>query len=996
MFIDGTALEPNSTQSVVVCCDDLGRPRTRAWPLAAGRLLALPGVVLLGAVRQEDFTPELLRHGGVLVELRLDDAEATAIANQLARLGVDLRLEIAEAVRLADGQLMEFLFLLTTGRRLQAVLADQVETLFRAADPTAVHVARLVCASHVIGVSLDAPHLADGIDVERQDALTQALRRLQHEHIITTEDESAWRGLHQRRSEVLTDLLHATPPPTRSATLAEVLAILHPSALGWGLRRVAELFGDRIGPQPDVVPLAISRCAHASELAALFEGLERADHSWTARAYIPVIDRHRRKGVSLLSWAFLVCANSFADVDFGSDGNGPLGLVGQPVRECARDLPARSTIYCDSAAAALGHGRLLQHLLAAPLADAVRLLEPTAPYVRLTRVELSKVSTAFGWPPGTQSARSRLLFGRLLDACHRAAIDTRVFSEVFGPPGERAARACRAHPNATSVLLSDDGGCATVTLLADLRDDADVSRLPWDSAASREGDEPLNRRAVELATYVGECCPELEVVEVRTVLADGSPLRILAGDSPWEPGRKRLSRNVRPRRWDVRVNVGVRGATIRQASAFSWTELLRARERIADTVTRLVVAAVRRLSAHDNRRRRLEWTASVEGANAELAELPAPPVDRNWERHRPAATWDVTASEDALASALSNILTALRQLVAGPPEELEHKRLSALVGTALKRLRAALADPATLTTGRESDAYERLVVDVSRLRSLLVAISDDVTIVNRIKAPPSRLVAVIDPLIDRSASVRIRVERQALEAVFSNIEGLFLQDVSDEDPFPSSILGHRWIVGIDPIMWEEAVAAAAGVDRNVVAVPVTLVCVADDFVLPIALGVPWSDGRFMSVQPEEISGIAAQLNRRTVPSGRRRFFSDVLEDLVLASWKVARMRLRPGEWTFKEDTTPQEDLMRARERMHQEEGTELVAILATLAERVQQEILGSSARPLAAAVAVPRLFDTEDADGDDAKALVERGTLLAIGEELKSESPETGVGGEWP
>ena len=127
-------LEPNDTHSVVVCCDDLGRPRTRGWPLAARRLLALPGVVLLGAVRQEDFTAELLRHGGVLVEIRLDDEEALAIASQLAHVGVSLRLESPEAVRLADGQLMEFISLLTTGQRLRSVLADQVESLLRAGD----------------------------------------------------------------------------------------------------------------------------------------------------------------------------------------------------------------------------------------------------------------------------------------------------------------------------------------------------------------------------------------------------------------------------------------------------------------------------------------------------------------------------------------------------------------------------------------------------------------------------------------------------------------------------------------------------------------------------------------------------------------------------------------------------------------------------------------------------------------------------------------------
>ena len=172
------------------------------------------------------------------------------------------------------------------------------------------------------------------------------------------------------------------------------------------------------------------------------------------------------------------------------------------------------------------------------------------------------------------------------------------------------------------------------------------------TAVARRSDS-LRILARELATYVGECCPELEVVEVRTVIADGSRLCIRAGASSWEPGHKRLGRDVRRRRSEVRVNVGIKGAITRQIAAFSWTELLWTRERIADTVTGLVVAAVRRLSSHDNKRRRAEWSANVEKVMGELAVLPAPPVDRNWEPDRSAATWDIVPCEDEFTDAIS-------------------------------------------------------------------------------------------------------------------------------------------------------------------------------------------------------------------------------------------------------------------------------------------------------------------------------------------------------
>ena len=311
-------------------------------------------------------------------------------------------------------------------------------------------------------------------------------------------------------------------------------------------------------------------------------------------------------------WALMVCAKKLADIDFGSDGQGPLRCLGRGVLKCASDLPPRSTVYCDSATNAVGNERVLECLLRAPLDDAVRLLEVVSPYVRLSKEELGGIFAAFEWPRGIQTERWRLLYGRLLDACHGAAGASRDFVGVFGPLDERLARACRAHPNVTSMLVSDDGTCTTIELLADPREGEDGARLPWDRDPAGDQGDPAHRRAVNLAMYVGECCPELEVVEVRTVIADGSPLRIRTGTTPWEPGYKRLGRDDRRRRSEVRVDVGIRGAIARQVAAFSWTELVRARELCATKAARLVGVACRRLSAHDNEGRRREWRASTQ------------------------------------------------------------------------------------------------------------------------------------------------------------------------------------------------------------------------------------------------------------------------------------------------------------------------------------------------------------------------------------------------
>ena len=301
-------LEPRDGRTVVVCCDDLGRPRTALWPLAVHRLLELCGVVMIGAVRREDFTAELLR-GGQLVELLLDNCTAETIALQLEHVGVSLALEVAEAVNRARGQLMEYVSLLTTGRRLQAVLASQAESLLNAPDQTGANIARLICGAHTVGVSIDASDLERGMGCERVD-LTRALRRLQDEHIITTDDQQAWRGLHERRSEVLTELLHKTPPPTRRETLDSVLSMLRPASVSWALRRITELFDDIAVDQRGAIRAAARNCKNGRDIAILFEGLERVDHTVTARKYTPVIKRHRHPRMSISGLTLLACADN--------------------------------------------------------------------------------------------------------------------------------------------------------------------------------------------------------------------------------------------------------------------------------------------------------------------------------------------------------------------------------------------------------------------------------------------------------------------------------------------------------------------------------------------------------------------------------------------------------------------------------------------------------------------------------------------------------------
>lgn len=977
-------LEPSEASPVIVCCDDLGRPATAGWPGAARRLLELSDVLLIGAVRQEDFTPELLCHGGEFVQLHLDESTATAISEQLTFAGVDLELETAEAVQLADGKLMEYVSLLTTGRRMRAVLADQADSLLRSNNPAAAAVARVICAAHVLGVPVDAATLGDAAGLE-PTPLTHALRRLQDEHIVVSESGSMWRGLHQRRSDVLTELLHATPPPDLPSTLAGVLHLLTPSALGWALRRTTELFPDLQPAYAEPISKAVTRCGSAAELAGLIEGLERADHSLTARAFIPILDRYRQPSVPLSAISMLVCGDKLAGIRFGSDQDGLLGSLGERVHRCAEELPDRSTTFADSAASIFGSG-FVDLIVDATVEDAVRLLEVVALYVQLPVGDLHRIAGAFPWPIGTGSREERTLHGRLSAACRLLASGPMDFSVAFGDLPDRLQRAASSVPNVVFASLgTDEAPSACLRLLVAEDSDDAAPQLDWDLDRPRSGSsDAINSAAVDVATFVGECCPELEVVEVRTILADGTALKI--GD--FEPGYKRLARNGRPPRDVVRINVGIQAAIARQAAAYSWTELIRERERIAVTLAGLVEDAPRRVGYFDHQKRREQWISDLDEAVRALAELPRPPATAELDPVSAAARWDEQRDEDSMSGSLRSVADALRMLAPGPSGKVVHSGVGDSVRKAALKLEDALDEGDVLTTAVEREACRRLSNGLQLLRDVLAALSFDIELAKRVSGRPEDLGENLLCLVADAATRQLENELSELHDLFREVDGAFVFEVPDPVPFPSSVVGHQWLITVPPSSWDAIVQVAAERRPLDVDVSISIACGHGGDLLPIAGRLSRSfDAGFVPLGADRIEELGASLGLSVVRGPTLDTFGAIVQELARASWEFARSELRPAHWSSPDaDPRARWDRAEGLSRELDAEGP-LYGVVEELLERVRAEVEDQSvAVPFAAELAAAAQSDFGQVG--DGLALVSRGVLAALDVELGRTIPE--------
>ena len=968
-------LEPSERRSVVVCCDDLGQPRTARWTLAARRLLELSDVLLIGAVRQEDFTRELLRFGGVFVELRLEEETARTVANELKRAGVPLRMEIPEALSKADGQFMEYVSLLTTGLRLRGTLAGQTESLLLADDQTGAQIARIVCTAHVLGVSIDASDL-ERVAGSEPAALTRALRRLQDEHIITSEDQRSWRGLHQRRSEVLMELLHESPPPTLEDTLSKVVTALDPTTLAWALRRMIELFGAVPESHIDAIRTAVRDCKTVRDAAILMEGLERVDNAATAREYIPIMERYRHPRLRLSGVAPLVCAHKLSDVEFGESesGNSEMDLMWRAIRAISNHLPPRSTVYCDVAASALKERSFVDQVVTGSLSDAVRVLEAVAPYVSFSYDQLQRIASAFPWPDGVPEHEDRVLHGRLLSASHAGAVDGSAFVEAFGDVSARICKAVQAHPNTISSVADADESIVTIEVLA-APDDEENCTIDWDLPSNRDRrEDPIHRQAVELATYVGDCCPEIQTVEVKTLLADGSRLVI----SEMEPGYKRLGTAARPSRANVRVVAGVIAAITRQVAAFSWTEIVRARTGLAQRVIELASEAPRRLNPNDNEGRRRQWAAGLDGAEEIIQGIGPPPAVSELNPDIAPAQWDPRQGRDELTQSLEEVVTALRRLL--PEGDRQFVKIAACIERSASRIGVVLSDSRMLMTGEEVCVYPGLIGELIRVRRLLISVSLDPSTRRRIKGAPAELPKSVDQLVEAVANRQLNAERQHLETAFAGTAST-VRTVLEDDPLPTSIVGHQWIVEVALEKWDTALEESMSIDTEVVEVRVVLLCVVKDAALPLAVELSRLEkGRYIPLTEEGIDRIAESIGRRFQPGETARTVSYVSNKFVLASWEEARRRLRPATWPVVKAASPRchlESAIKVAEEAEWGEET-LIAAIRELGALVEAELDGRSDAAIAAELAVPSALRDKETEPFFSEKLVAIALFVAV------------------
>jgi len=275
---------PTTRCPVGFAVDDLGNDWTSGWDRLLRELLVLPGVLLLGAVREED-TLLLASEAGCHVQRpRLDENLAQALWRELRRQDRTRAAGWREAFEASGGLLLEYSHILVRGDALRKTIRDQVGRRVREARTVELDILRIVSLADQWGAPLRTDAIQDKLDTGPH-TFRLGLTRLLEEHLLAESKEGMLRGLHRLRSRFLCETVHESPVPSRAQSAVDVLDLVHASGLS---RCIVGAARDQILSSETLVSTLARRVTASSDpqlLIRALEGLRLAGLTWRAAAW---------------------------------------------------------------------------------------------------------------------------------------------------------------------------------------------------------------------------------------------------------------------------------------------------------------------------------------------------------------------------------------------------------------------------------------------------------------------------------------------------------------------------------------------------------------------------------------------------------------------------------------------------------------------------------------------------------------------------------------
>ena len=201
------ARRPSKSSPIGIAFDEVGSSNSDLWDVLVRELRGLSGVYLLGSVRNEDVNLIANQSDTQFIEVHLDESLAKMVWEILAAGNQTSWVHWREPFEQSDGLMLEYVHLLTKGKRLADVIEEQVrerEQENRHDELAIIRCSAVLCARDG---EIDAKKLFQLLEI-RSDAASHALKRLIDEHLVCEKRPGVIGGLHMLRSAALSQASH--------------------------------------------------------------------------------------------------------------------------------------------------------------------------------------------------------------------------------------------------------------------------------------------------------------------------------------------------------------------------------------------------------------------------------------------------------------------------------------------------------------------------------------------------------------------------------------------------------------------------------------------------------------------------------------------------------------------------------------------------------------------------------------------------------------------
>ena len=897
--------EPSEHYPLLLCADNLGRSATAGWSDFAREFIDRPGVLLLGACREEDYRPELEVGRTMIVDPTLDRRLADGIGAALADRDVETVVDIAEAFEASEGLLMEFLSMLVTGHRLKQVVEDQVAARLSEDRRTEREILRYVATAYSAGVAIPAEALESLLPGHD---LTPALAVLNREHLVVAGDGNRWLGLHELRSEVAHDYLHQFPPPAAATTIRHLVEHLSVDDASRIIEVYARQDADLV-PAAEAVSLRLrSSGIHTGDATRLVSSLAMADAFRHASACLEVIEARRPKNLEPWTALFPAYSHRFGGVSL--DGLAAMHPGFAKIIEMAAALPDRPSSLRDACLQDLSPEAVRDIALRGTVEEAAAWLESLEGSGAEMAVPVEAVRTHFSGAPHDTG-------GRLSATLRSLAVleDREHLREVSGTLDVRVQRLAAGLPDCIGAETKDDedGRVISLQLLAP------------------EDDATLHDRSVQTCRTILDLCPEADIAEVIVVTPGGD--RYAVGGV--EAGYKRIPRGNLPRAARTRGNENFLRAARLLLAAHYWTQPLRGLAEASKQLLAFREDAVSWLiNPNHNVGRRRKAVTLIDSLVTGLAGQPGEPAGQ-----------DDSVGGSKARGAVSDALTVVRDIAAA--DSVDDRQMVALGSRcreAVKRLVAArLADLPTLSTVGEPlpgavDEMLLLLADVL----LVHAEGREVPFKPLRRSGSESWADVAHRLVREAASSGYEAERVALEEALGPPTAWQLRQVGHVDVGSVRFLLDRWVVIIaaesddpHPLTFADRLAPEL-VEQ--LAFRTFVVFGAGGDILPLN-ALKMGTSQLWPADEEELLAIASGLGTELVGSPHLQAWDAFVMELVRASRAAALLRLWGNAGLERDDAafiSRYESAGRALEACHPDLHGEATRLL----RRVEGELSG--------------------------------------------------------